>query len=331
MTSRSTRLLTRSDVTALLAMPDCIDAVETAFLLHGRGKVAPPQVLGVHVEGGGFHIKTATLPGAPPVFAAKTNANFPGNPKAHGLPTIQGAILLFDATNGCPLAIMDAGEVTAARTGATTALAAKYLAKPSASSLTLVGCGTQASAQLRAVSAVRRLRRVFVSDMDHDRAVRFAQHHRDALGLEVEAVSDLAAAVRCSDMCITCTPARSFIVKSDWVPPGCFVAGVGADNENKQEIDPALFRSARVVVDSLDQCAVIGDLHRAIDSGAITREGVYGELSEIVAGVKPGRASDTETILFDSSGVALGDVAAAALVYERALALKRGTSICLTD
>jgi alanine dehydrogenase len=318
-TNRSTLLLTRSDVAALLGLPECIAAVERAFRLHAEGKMAPPGILGVHVEG------------APAYFAAKTNANFPGNPKAHGLPTIQGAILLFDATNGCPLAVMDSAEVTALRTGATTAVAAKCLSKASASTLTLVGCGAQAGAQLRAVSAVRALRRVFVSDIDPARAARFAEEHESALRIDVEPASDLPDAISRSDICITCTPSRRFIVDRDWVPPGCFVAAVGADNENKQEIDPALFRSARVVVDSLEQCATIGDLHHAIDSGAITRDGIHAELGEIVAGRKPGRQSETETILFDSSGVALADVAAAALVYERAVELGRGASIRLTD
>ena len=331
MTNRSTLLLTRSDIADLLGFPECIDAVERAFRLHAEGMIAPPGILGMHVEGGSFHIKAATMPGTRSYFAAKTNANFPGNPKAHGLPTIQGAILLFDATDGCPLAVMDSAEVTALRTGATTAVATKYLAKPSASTLTLVGCGAQAGAQLRAVSAVRALRRVFVSDIDPARAARFAEQHGKVLCIEVKSVIDLPSAISGSDICITCTPSRQFIVHRDWVPPGCLIAAVGADNEGKQEIDPALFRSARVVVDSLEQCATIGDLHHAIDSGAITRNEIHAELGEIIAGRKPGRQSETETIVFDSSGVALGDVAAAALVYERAFELGRGESICLMD
>jgi ornithine cyclodeaminase/alanine dehydrogenase-like protein (mu-crystallin family) len=226
---------------------------------------------------------------------------------------------------------MDSAEVTALRTGATTAVAAKHLAKASTSTLTLVGCGAQASAQLRAVSAVRGLRRVFVSDIDPGRAARFAEHHADALGIQIEPVSDLRAAISGSDICVTCTPSRRVIVERDWVAPGCFVAAVGADNEHKQEIDPALFACARVVVDSLEQCATIGDLHHALDAGEIIRDGVYAELGEIAAERKPGRQNETETILFDSSGVALGDVAAAALVYERAIEFGHSARIRLMD
>jgi ornithine cyclodeaminase/alanine dehydrogenase-like protein (mu-crystallin family) len=317
-----TLLLTRSDIAALLDMRDCIDAVETAFRLHAGGRTGPPGILGMHVPGGGFHVKAAALP---PFFAAKTNANFPANPKAHGLPTIQGAILLFDAGNGCLLAIMDSAEVTALRTGATTGVAARHLARRDASTLTLVGCGAQAAAQLRAVRAVRELRRVFVLDLDAALAARFAQAH----GAEV--ATDLRGALAASDICITCTTSRRTLIESAWVPPGCFVAAVGADSEHKQEIDPALFRTARVVVDSLEQCAAIGDLHHAIDAGAIARDAVHAELGEIAAGHKPGRESEAETILFDSCGVALGDVAAAAAVYQGALESGRGASIRLTD
>lgn len=313
-------LLTRSDIAALLSMRDCIDAVETAFRLHAGGKIGPPGILGMHVGDGSFHVKAA---GMSSYFAAKTNANFPGN-RAHGLPTIQGAILLFDAGNGRLLAIMDSAEVTALRTGATTGVATRHLAKRSASTLLLVGCGAQSAAQLHAVAAVRELRKVFVSDRDPARAARFAGEH----GFEV--APDLRAALEKSDMCVTCTTSQRFFIDAAWVPAGCFIAAVGADNENKQEIDPTLFRSARVVVDSLEQCALIGDLHHALDAGTITRDGVHGNLGEVAAGHKQGRESDSEIILFDSSGVALGDAAAAALIYERAVAKGHRTSIQLT-
>jgi len=316
-----TLVITRSDIAALLGMHDCIDAVETAFRLHAGGKIGPPGILGMHVADGSFHVKAAGLSS---YFAAKTNANFPGNAKASGLPTIQGAILLFDAGNGRLLAIMDSAEVTALRTGATTGVAARHLAKRSASTLLLVGCGAQSAAQLHAVAAVRELRKVFVSDLDPARAARFAGEH----GFEV--APDLRAALERSDICVTCTPARRFIIDAAWVPAGCFVAAVGADNEGKQEIDPALFRSARVVVDSLEQCAQIGDLHHALDAGTIGRGGVHASLGEVVAGHKQGRESESETILFDSTGVALGDVAAAALIYERAVANGHRTSVQLT-
>jgi len=134
----STLLLTRKDVSELLTLNDCVLAVEQAFRLHGEGRAPAPGVLGVHAQGGGFHIKAGTLLLGRNYFAAKTNANFPGNP-ARGLPTIQGVILLFDADNGQVLAVMDSMEITTLRTGAATAVAAKYLARKDARVIFLAG------------------------------------------------------------------------------------------------------------------------------------------------------------------------------------------------
>jgi alanine dehydrogenase len=123
-----TLLLTRKDVSELLTLNDCVQAVEQAFRLQGEGRAPAPGVLGVHAQGGGFHIKAGTLPLSRNYFAAKANANFPGNP-ARGLPTIQGVVLLFDADNGQVLAAIDSIEITILRTGAATTVAAKYLAR----------------------------------------------------------------------------------------------------------------------------------------------------------------------------------------------------------
>src|SRR6476659_4596777 len=147
-----TLVLTRKDVSRVLRMPECIEAVERGFLRHARGESIPPGVLGTHVAGGGFHVKSAGLLDAVdgrPVFAAKVNANFPGNPDRHTLPTIQGVIALFDAADGRLLALLDSIEITSLRTAAATAVAAKYLA-PDAGTVTICGCGEQARNQLRA-------------------------------------------------------------------------------------------------------------------------------------------------------------------------------------
>src|SRR5215475_228326 len=149
-----TLILSRTDVLDLLSLLECIDAVERAFRLHAEGRTLGPGVLSVHAPGGGFHIKAAGLVGERSYFAAKTNGNFADNPRRWGLPTIQGTIVLADAAHGSPLAIMDSGSVTALRTGATTALAAKYLARPDASTATIVGCGVQGEVPLAAVAAV---------------------------------------------------------------------------------------------------------------------------------------------------------------------------------
>ena len=315
-----TLVITRKDVARLLPLPDCIAAVEQAFVRHACGETIPPGVLGVHVEGGGFHVKSAGLLHAGegrPLFAAKVNANFPANP-GRGLPTIQGVIVLFDAAEGRVLALLDSIEITSLRTAAATAVAAKFLAPLGTSTVTICGCGEQSRHQLRALACVRPISRVRAFDLDADRARRFAADVSAELGLEARAVPTIDAAAAETGIWVTCTPARRWFLGRAQVAPGAFVAAVGTDNPEKQEIEPELLARSAVVADVLDQCAAIGDLRHAIDAGLMRREDVRAELADVVSGSIPGRISQEEIVVFDSTGTALQDVAAAALVYERA-------------
>ncbi len=282
-------------------------------------------MLGVHAREGGFHIKAGWLELSRPYFAAKTNANFPQNVKRYGLPLIQGLIILCDAENGYPLALLDSTEITIQRTGAATAVAAKYLARPGARTATICGCGNQGRISLRALARLFPLEHVFAYDSDDAQADRFAHELERELRVPVEAVSDAGGAVRRSDICVTCTPSKQFFLRRADVAPGTFVAAVGSDSPDKQELDPALLRGNKIVVDLLEQCATIGELHHALDAGMLTKTDVYAELCEVVAGKKAGRASAEEVIIFDSTGMALQDVVSAVAVYEKALSTGSGT------
>jgi ornithine cyclodeaminase/alanine dehydrogenase-like protein (mu-crystallin family) len=324
-TSRSgTRLLARGEVAALLDLDECIAAVEGAFRLRGEGGTEPPALFGVAARGGGFHVKGALLELARPYFAVKANGNFARNRERFGMPTIQGLILLCDGENGRPLAVLDSTEITILRTGAATAVAARRLARPDARTATVVGCGNQGRVQLRALCRVLPLERAWVCDLELERASRFAADLTRELGIAIEAAEDLSRAVRQSAAVVTATTSRRAFLRREDVSPGTFVAAVGADSAEKQELEPELVAASTLVVDVLDQCAEIGELHHALAAGLTSREGVHAELSEIVAGRKPGRRSERETIVFDSTGTALQDVAAAALVYEKAVAAGRG-------
>jgi alanine dehydrogenase len=325
----TTLILRRRDVQQLLGMDDCIAAVEAAFRLHAEGQSLSPGVLGVRAPEGGFHIKAAGLRLGQLYFAAKTNANFPDNPRRHGLPAIQGVIVLCDADNGSPLAVMDSMEVTARRTAAATAVAAKWLARPGSSTATICGCGSQGREQLRALARVLPLRRAHAFDLDQLKAQAFARDLSRELSLDVTPTGDLSVAVRSSDVCVTCTPSRAPFLMRDHVVPGTFVAAVGADSHDKQEIDPRLMAESVIVVDVLEQCAAIGDLHHALEAGVLTREAVHAELADVVTGRKPGRRSDQEITLFDSTGTAIEDVASAVLVYEGARAAGLGLAVDL--
>lgn len=318
-------LLSRADVTALLSLPDCIDAVEQAFRQHAQGGLPfSPGVLGAHVTDGGFHIKTAALAGPPGYFAAKVNANFPRNPASVGLPAIQGVIALFDTVAGRPLALLDSIEITILRTAAATAVAARYLARADTTTVTICGCGAQGRSQLRALTHVRPIHRVFAFDVDPAQARRFAEELAPELGLAITPTESLAGAVAGSEVCVTCTPARHPIFPVALLHPGLFIAAVGADSPEKQELAPAVLQRSRVVVDILEQAATMGELHHALTTGLLSVSDVHATLGQVIAGQRPGRTTPEEVFVFDSTGTALQDVAAAAVVYERAQRTGRG-------
>jgi ornithine cyclodeaminase/alanine dehydrogenase-like protein (mu-crystallin family) len=323
-TAAGTLLLARGDVERLLAPDVCIAAVEDAFRRHALGTAPSPGILGMQDGDGSFHVKAAFLDPGPAFFAAKINANFPQNAARHGLPTIQGVLALFDAANGMPLALMDSMAITALRTAAATAVAAKHLSREESRAALICGCGGQAPAQLRALLRVRAPSRVFAFDQVAEKARAFAAALASECAVEIVPVTDLGAAVSASDIIITCTTSKRFFVSRDMVKPGAFIAAVGADNEDKQEIDPQLLARCTLVTDLTRQCAAIGDLHHAIAAGVMTGDDVHAELGEIVAGLKPARSGREEITVFDSTGTALQDVAAAIAVYRRAHPLPGG-------
>jgi ornithine cyclodeaminase/alanine dehydrogenase-like protein (mu-crystallin family) len=320
----ATLLLDRADVERLLTPAACIAAVEDAFGALARAEVPAPGILGMHAEAGSFHVKAGFLDAERPCFAAKINSNFPGNAE-RGLPTIQGAIVLFDASDGVPLAVMDSMSVTALRTAAASAVAAKHLARESCDTLLVCGCGGQAREQLRALLCVRTPRRILAYDLDGIRAERFAARMAAELAIPIDAARDLAPALARSDLVVTCTTSRRFFIAEGMVAPGTCIAAVGADSEHKQEIDPRLLARAKVVTDLTAQAATIGDLRHAIEAGVMSAGDVHAELGEVVAGIKPGRQHADEITVFDSTGTGLQDVAASIALYRIATAESAGT------
>src|SRR5215510_971264 len=331
MKSEGTLFLSRTEIAGLLNIEEYIEAIERAFRLHGEGKAQPPGILGVHAHDGGFHIKAGILELDRSFFAAKINANFPQNANRFGLPLIQGVIVLADAQNGYPLAILDSMEITIQRTGAATAVAAKYLARADSKSILICGCGNQGRVSIQALSKFFSLEHICVYDIDRTQARRFANELSAELGIPVETTNDLREAMKHSDICVTCTPSTRFFLKQEYVQPGSFIAAVGADSETKQELEPTLIAQNKTVVDIVAQCASIGELHHAIASDLMTKHQVHAELGEVVAGTKSGRTSPDEIIIFDSTGMALQDVIAAATVFTKAVCKGAGRILNLAQ
>ena len=308
-------LISRGELDSLMDLDAYYRAAEAAFRAHAEGRATVPMPLHIAVDGGGFHAKGAFIDaGAGERFAAvKVNSNFPGNP-ARGLPTIQGAVLLYDAGDGRLLAILDSMEITSKRTAAAGAVAAKHLARKSSRVIGICGCGEQGRAQLAAIARVLSIERAWAWDIDRERAGRFAKEMAKSLRLTVDAVEEIVDA----DVIVTATSASKPFLRS--VRSGTFIAAIGADNPHKSEIHPDLMAAAKVVTDLTSQALAMGDLHHAPGVAA------HAELGEILTGRKPGRESDDEIIVFDSTGVATQDVAAAACAYQRAMGAR---DICM--
>lgn len=320
MTGHKTLLLGQADIARTMALSDYIEAVEHAFRCLGAGQMAVPPVVHMPAPGGAFHVKSASYLGDPFYVAVKVNGNFPDNLRKAGLPTIQGAIVLCDGRNGALLALIDSMEVTAMRTGAATAVAAKYLARDDSSVATVIGCGIQGRVQLLALNEVLPLGTVFAFDLDKKRRDAFVEQILVETGLEVVPVDTMADGTLASRVIVTCTSSRSPFLLPEHVAPGTFIAAVGADHVDKQELHPDLMARSKVVVDLVDQCAAIGELHHAMEASAMTRADVVAELSEVVTQTARPEFDLDDVIVFDSTGSAIQDVAAAGIIYERAKA-----------
>jgi ornithine cyclodeaminase/alanine dehydrogenase len=216
--------------------------------------------------------------------------------------------------------LIDSIEITILRTGAATGIASKYLSKQKSETLTIYGCGNQGLVSFHAIAAFRNLKTVYLYDTRQSQAERLSKHITSvSKGIKAICVDDVKFSIKESDIVVTCTPSRTPILHLEDVAQGTFIAAVGCDSEDKSEIHPELISAVKVVSDFGEQCAAFGDLHHAIEQGLVTKSHVHAELGQIIAGQRTGRDNDKEVIVFDSTGTALQDVAAASMVYEKAI------------
>jgi len=323
-----TRILTRRDVEKLSDMRSVIRVVEEGFREMGRGRTNMPPKLYLDLPefGGDFRAMPAYAPRFRACSLKWVNAH-PRNPKK-GLPSVMAFIILSDPRNGLPLCFMDGTLATTLRTGAAGAVAAKYLARKDSRIVGLVGCGVQARAQIEALRGRFGIREVRVWDYPRgcaDRFIRSFKNHR----YRFLACGDVRGCVSDCDIVVTATPSRKPLVRLEWLKPGVHINAIGADAAGKQELDPAILKEAKVVVDSWAQAAHSGEINVPVENKILDRSDIYAELGEIVAGKKKGRTDPREITVFDSTGLAIQDLAIASFLERKACRRHVGRQISL--
>ena len=323
-----TLLLDADAVDAHSPMAAVVDAVEAAFAAHGRGDtVMPPKsYVDLPQYDGDFRSMPAYLDADDwDAAGLKWVNSHTENRRRHGLPTVMATMCYSDPETGFPLAIMDGTTLTTKRTGAAAAVATDRLAVRDARTLGLVGAGAQSYAQLDAILTVRPIETVVVADADPDRAAAFVDTVRDRVDARVGSIPE---AVAC-DVVSTVTPVRDPIVDAADVGDHTHVNAVGADAPGKHELADDLLTGAKLVVDDREQCTHSGEINVPYGEGRLTDDDVHAELGDVVVGEATGRTDADGVTVFDSTGLAVQDVATARVVYERASAAGAGVSFDL--
>ncbi|NHW88933.1 MAG: alanine dehydrogenase [Archaeoglobales archaeon] len=314
-----TIVLTRKDVESIISMKEAINAVEEAFRLYATSKAIIPPKVYLTLEDGDFRAMPSYLMG---YAGVKWVNSHPKNPEK-GLPTVMAVFILNDPKNGFPLAMMDATFLTSLRTGAAGGVAAKHLARENSKVFGFIGCGKQAIFQLLAIKEIFDIELVKAYDISEKAELAFKEFCKKE-GVDCR-ITNAKDACDC-DVLITTTPSTSPVVKKDWIKEGTHINAIGADAPGKQELEIEILKKSKIVVDDLEQALHGGEVNVAHSLGIIRRENIYATLGEIVAGIKKGREGNEITI-FDSTGLAIQDLAVAKIVYEKAVKKDLGMKI----
>jgi alanine dehydrogenase len=249
----------------------------------------------------------------------------PGNP-ALGLPTVMALIVLISPQTGAPIAIMDGTYLTDIRTGAAGGISAKYLARKDSKVIGMVGAGNQARTQLEALSEVFEPELVKVTSRTKESCEQFIREAADIISCEIRYQETIENVCDC-DILVTTTPTRKPIVKAQWIKEGTHINAIGADAVGKEELDPELIIRSKIVVDDIVQALHSGEVNVPLSKHYISENDIHAQLGEVIVGLKPGRTSEEEITIFDSTGLAIQDVASAHLVYQRALSKGLGKQV----
>jgi alanine dehydrogenase len=305
----STLLLDKQAVKSLLNMKEVLNTVEQAFRTWGEGKGNMPPKAYLTVENGDFRAMPAFLTG----HAGMKWVNAHPNNKSRNLPSVMAILIYNDPETGYPLAIMDATNITAYRTGAAAAIASKYLARADSRSLGIIGAGTQAHTQIIAHMELFNLNSVNAFDLSPASVKKLVS---DLPEFPIKACTIEEATG--SDILCTLTPSRSPVVMNEWISPGTHINAIGADAAGKEELDPQILKRAIVIVDDIKQSTAGGEINVPIQKGIYSINDIHGTLADLVLGKILGRPDSQAVTVFDSTGIAIEDIAVAGLIYEKA-------------
>ena len=304
-----TLLLDRNSIKNLIRISDVINVVEEAFRMCGEGRGKMPAKTYLSLEHGDFRAMPAALPGSAGVKWVNVH---PKNP-SRGLPSIMAILVYNDPETGYPLAVMDATEITAYRTGAAAAIASKYLARHDSHTIGIIGAGFQAHTQILAHAELFNPITINVFDVSKAAVDRLTQS-LSQFPIRNCSIQETVA----SDIVCTLTPSQSPIIRKEWIKPGTHINADGADAPGKQELDPSIIKESIVVEDDIKQASGSGEINVPIQKGIYSISEVYGTLAEVVAGKKKGRVHNNDVTVFDSTGIAVEDIAVAKLLFEKA-------------
>ncbi|HDZ77193.1 MAG TPA: alanine dehydrogenase [Candidatus Omnitrophica bacterium] len=322
----STLVLDDKTIRKISDIKKSIMAVEDAFYEYGKGRVQMPAKIYLHLDkySGDFRAMPAYIEKLERCALKWVNVH-PSNAR-FGLPAVMALLILSNPKNALPLCIMDATYLTAMRTGAAGAVAAKYLARADSKIVSLVGSGVQARMQLNALRCLFKINEVRVWGHKALYIRKFIREMKSSK-YQLKAADNIKECVRGSDIIVTTTPSRKPLVKLDWVKPGAHINAIGADGKGKQELCPAVLKQAKLVVDNWEQASHSGEINVALRKGQISKKDIYTDIGKIVCGKRRGRINKNEITVFDSTGLAIQDVAVADLIYRIAKKKKVGKQI----
>jgi len=320
-----TLLLNKEEVGGLICMSEVIGTVEEAYKAFNSDQVMQPDYIGIHLPAprGEIDFKLGYYAGNEVISMKASSGAFPNNPTEHGLPSGMGTILLFDARSCALMCVMDGSLITGLRTGAAGAVSVKALARKNAKTITSIGTGNQARMQIRAIREVMKIEEIHAWDSHPQTLAEYKAHIESTFGISVVMANSKKEAVEQADILITTTRGKGSVVEADWVKPGTHIVAIGTDQQGKQELDPEIFRGAKVVHDSTAQCTAKGETWHPLHHNIISLADIHGEIGEILLGRKTGRVNDEEITIFDSTGMAIQDNTTSTKIYRNAI--ERGT------